>query len=303
MTYRFLNPVLSLYNNDNLDDDGASDGDLAGAAADAAASLASNAQRAAQQAKDDPNEPIGGDPNARFSQEQVNKIVQDRLAKERKRQTDQYQKLESSYQELLGNQTLSDEERNRLQQQLEDLRKQHRTKEEQAKHEKRQLQEQYEQRLKEFQEKAVYWENEYRTSTVTRSLMDAAVKNDAFMPQQVVTILREYTKLVQPVDENGKTKPGSALTPVVDLPDVDADTGKSIITQRTPEEAVTRLKELQPNLFKANVVSGVGGNSTTGGVSPGADGRVDAQELTTEQFMKLYKEDPSKLGLRSRRRL
>ena len=307
MTYHmFLNPVLSLYDNDNPGDDGGdSDSNLASAAADAAAALASNANKAAQQnqSQDDPNAPVGGDPNARFSQDQVNKIVQDRLAKERKRQQDQYQKLESSYQELLGNQTLSDEERNRLQQQLEDIRKQHRTKEEQAKHEKRQLQEQYESRLKEFQEKAVYWESEYRTSTVNRSLMDAAVKNDAFMPQQVVTILREYTKLVQPVDENGKTKPGSALTPVVDLPDVDADTGKSIITQRTPEEAVARLKELQPNLFKANVVSGVGGNSTTGGVMPGADGRVDAQELSTEQFMKLYKEDPSKLGLRSRRRL
>jgi hypothetical protein len=131
--------------------------------------------------------------------------------------------------------------------------------------------------------------------------MDAATKHDAFMPSQVVTILREYTKLVKPVDESGKVVDGAALQPVVDLPDVDADSGNSIITQRTPEEAVARLKELQPNLFKANVVSGVGGNSSTGGVQPGKDGKLDVSQLSTAQFMELYRKDPTLVGARKRR--
>jgi hypothetical protein len=88
---------------------------------------------------------------------------------------------------------------------------------------------------------------------------------------------------------------------MVDLPDVDADTGQAIMTQRTPDEAVERLKELQPNLFKANVVSGVGGNSATGGVAPGADGSVDVSRLTTAQYIELYKKDPAKVGIRPRR--
>lgn len=297
---KFLNPVISLYENDGDGGVPPADGvgDLAAAASAANAALEAQKLQAAQ----NPDAPIAGEPDARFNQEQVNKIIQDRLAKERKRNTESYKKLETSYQELLGNQTLSEEERNRLEQQLDDIRKQHRTKEEQAKHEKRQLQEQYETQLVEYQDKAKFWENEYRTSTVNRSLLDAAVKNDAFKPAQVVTILKEHTKLVQPVDENGKIIEGAALTPMVDLPDVDADTNKPIITQRTPEQAVQRLTELEPNLFKPNVAAGVGGNSTTGGMIPGADGEVDASQLTTEQFMKLYKENPSKLKLRGRRR-
>jgi hypothetical protein len=289
-----LCPVISLYEGD--DDDYS---DLASAAAEAAADL--KAAQSAAGSNNDPDKPIGGDPNARFNQEQVNKIVQDRLQKERKRQQDENKKTQAKLEEVLATQSLTEEERASLQETIENMRKQNRTKEEQAKHEKRQLQEEYENRLKEAMQKGEYWESEYRSATIKRSLMDAATKHDAFMPSQVVTILREYTKLVKPVDESGKVVDGAALQPVVDLPDVDADSGNSIITQRTPEEAVARLKELQPNLFKANVVSGVGGNSSTGGVQPGKDGKLDVSQLSTAQFMELYRKDPTLVGARKRR--
>lgn len=293
-----VRPVISLYEGDEL-----GDSDLAGAAAAAAAELKAGEQAAAAAAAaaSDPDQPVLGDPDARFNQDQVNKIVQDRLAKERKRQADERQKLQSKLEEVLANQSLSEEERTALQNTIEDMRKQNRTKEEQAKHEKRQLLDEYENRLKEAMERGTYWENEYRSATINRSLLDAATKHDAFMPSQVVTILKEYTKLVKPLDESGKPVEGAALQPVIDLPDVDADTGKSIITQRNPDEAVARLKELQPNLFKANVVSGVGGNSSTGGVAPGQDGKVDVSQLSTAQFMELYRKDPTLVGARKRR--
>jgi hypothetical protein len=291
-------PVISLYEGDD-GDGGPSAADLASAAADAAADLAAANQNA--DVANDPDQPVVGDPNARFNQEQVNRFVQDRLAKERKKQREENQKIQKKLEEVLATQSLTEEEKASLQNTIEDMRKRNRTKEEQAKLEKRQLQEEYENRLKDALKRGDYWENEYRTQTVTRALMDAAVKNDAFMPNQVVTILKEYTKLVKPVDENGKQVEGAPLHPVVDLPDIDADTGKTIITQRNPDEAVARLKELQPNLFKANVVSGVGGNSSTGGVAPGQDGRVDVSQLTTQQFMELYKKDPTLVGARKRR--
>lgn len=293
-----VRPVISLYDGDDL-----STAELAGAAADAAAELndAARAADAAAAAASDPDQPVNSDPDAKFNQEQVNRFIQDRLAKERKRQMEENKKVQAKLEEVLATQSLTEEEKAGLQNTIEDMRKQNRTKEEQAKHEKRQLLDEYETRLKEAMECGVYWENEYRSATITRSLMDAATKNDAFMPSQVVTILKEFTKLVKPVDESGKPVEGAGLQPVVDLPDVDADTGKSIITQRNPEEAVARLKELQPNLFKANVVSGVGGNSSTGGVTPGQNGKVDVSQLTTQQFMDLYRKDPTLVGARKRR--
>lgn len=250
---------------------------------------------------DDPNAPIVVDPNARFDQEMVNKIVQDRLAKDRKKHEERYKQLETSHQDLLANEALSTEGRKALEQSLENLQRQHRTKEEQAKIEKNQLKLDYETELAQYKEAATRWERQHKDYMIEKSLIDAAVAHDAFRPDQIFKIVREWTKLVDAVDESGK--PTGQLTPMVDLPDVDADTGKAIITQRTPMEAIERLQELQGNLFKANVVSGVGGNSATGGVQPGATGQfVDQKELTTAQWMKIYQEDPTKLGIKPRKR-
>ena len=51
------------------------------------------------------------------------------------------------------------------------------------------------------------------------------------------------------------------------------------------------------NLFKSNVVAGVGANSATGGIAPGASGRIDVRNLTAEQYAKIREENPEALGL------
>ncbi|MCA9072110.1 MAG: hypothetical protein KDA84_24445, partial [Planctomycetaceae bacterium] len=54
------------------------------------------------------------------------------------------------------------------------------------------------------------------------------------------------------------------------------------------------------NLFKSNVVAGVGGNSNTGDVTPGKNGTYDAGALAKKDpalFRKLLKENPAALGL------
>lgn len=290
----FANPVISLYDDDDPSGGGATidPGSPPTPSSPPSGGVGLN--------DDDPNAPVNVDPNARFDQDAVNRIVQDRLAKDRKKHEEKYKNLEATYQDLLANQALSEDQRTSLETQLENLRKQHRTKEEQAKHEKLQLQAQYENELQQYKDAAAKWETQHREYMIERDLLDAAVKNDAFLPQQILSIVKEWTKLVDVVDENNN--PTGKLTPVVDLPDIEADTGKPTITQWTPMEAIERLKELQPNLFKSNVVSGVGGNSTTGGATPGANGQIDPKDLSTEQFMKIYKEDPAKLGLTKRRR-
>jgi len=88
---------------------------------------------------------------------------------------------------------------------------------------------------------------------------------------------------------------------MIDFPDIDEKTGEEIKTLRTPMDAVKRMKEIPKiwgNLFKSNVVSGVGAGQ---GVAPGT-GEIDPTTLTSEQYMKLRRENPEKLGLPSRRR-
>ena len=91
---------------------------------------------------------------------------------------------------------------------------------------------------------------------------------------------------------------------MVDLLAPNPESGAYEVTQMTPAEAVKRMKEMSEwrNLFKANVVSGVGANSATGGLTPGSGGVVDVRKLTPTQYQKLRKENPEALGLAPRHR-
>jgi hypothetical protein len=130
-------------------------------------------------------------------------------------------------------------------------------------------------------------------------LQDAAVVHDAFRSEQVVSLLRGKTKLIEETDQKTQKTTGK-FKPMVEFEDVDATTGEPITTTRTPAEAVKRMKELPEiygNLFKSNVVSGIGSNSSTAGLTAGANGKVDARKLSQAQFRELRAKNPEALGL------
>jgi len=232
-----------------------------------------------------------------FSQDDVNRIVQDRLAKDRKTQDVKYHDLETEYKTLLDNQSLSTEQREKLENDLEDVQKRFRTKEQQLAHEKKQIEDRLSGELETYKIAAESWESKYKGSVSDRALIDAAASGEAFNPHQVVALLRPMTKMTEAKDSEGQ--PTGQWIPMIDFPDVN-ETGEHIMTQRTPDEAVKRMKEIPEqygNLFKSNVVSGIGAGSATGGVTPGSAGQIDVRKLTPEQYMKIRKENPSLLGL------
>ena len=202
----------------------------------------------------------------------------------------------------MENQSLSKEERGKLEESLENLRAQYRTKEQQAAHERKQLEEEFSVRLEDVQQRAELWQKRYTNSTIERSLQDAAIAHESFSPSQIVTLLKPQTKMVEKTVEKGHGR--GEFTPMVDFPDKDPDTNEPIMTQRTPEEAVKRMKELPElygNLFKSGVVSGIGGNSATGGLAPGANGQVDVRKLSSAQYREIRAKNPELLGLKPKR--
>lgn len=237
----------------------------------------------------DPNAAAADDDAAKKAEEDrllTQKQFNEALAKDRRKHQEQLKKVEKQYQDLLKKANLSAEERANLEEALEDVRKQARTKEQQAKFEKEQLEKTYSERIAELEKKAMGSEEKFVNMLVTRSLQDAAVAGDAFNPSQIIDILKPLVRLV---DDK----------PMIDFPDHDKDTGEAIIAQMTPDEAIIRMKQLPEkygNLFKANVVSGVGGTSNTGAM-PGANGRVDVKKLTVEQYKELRKKNPAAVGL------
>lgn len=249
----------------------------------------------------------GGEPNAganagkSFTEEDVNRIVQERLAKDRKNRDETYKKqvtdLETKYEELLQNKSLESKDREKLEAQLEDLRKQHRTKEQQLAYEKKQAEEEWQSKYEEVFKQAKSWEERYTESTIERALYDAAVEHDAWKPKQILVQLRGQTALKEQVDSNGK--PTGRLVPMVEMTVHNADSGVSEQLQMTPGEAVEYMKknpEEWGNMFKNNIREGIGSNSATGGAMAG-DGTIDHTKLTDEQYFKLRKENPAALGI------
>ena len=283
-----------------FDGDDAAAQAAAAAAAAAAAKAAADAKAQAAAAAAAAGAGLNIQEPAKFTQEDLNKI----LAEDRRKHQAQIVKIQQTLEETLTSKNLTTQEREQLAQRLEDMQKETRTKDQQAAHERKQLEEQYQTKLEEEKKGRVQWENRFRESMVERALQDAAVTGDSFQPAQVVTILRQMTRINEVTDE--KTGKGTGkFKVVVDFPDTDPTTGESVITLHTPESAVKRMKELAAiygNLFKSGVVSGIGSSSVTGGTALGVTGKVDVKNLTPQQYAEIRAKNPEALGLRRDKR-
>ena len=281
-------PWVSCFEGEGGAGDGAGVGAGAGAGVVAATVAGASAGAAA----------AAGD--SRFTQDDLNRF----LAEDRRKHQVQLQKMESQLNELAKSKSLTEQERQTLKENLDTIAGQLRTKEQQLTLEKRQLEEQYQVKVQDAEKKAQVWEALFRDSTIDRSLQDAAVKHEAFNPAQLVTQLRPWTRVIEVMDE--KTgKPTGKYKPVVDMPDVDATTNEQAIMTRSPEEAVKRMKEMPEqwgNLFRSNVVSGIGSSSATGGLMPGQGGKIDVRKLTPTQYREIREKNPELLGLAPKRR-
>lgn len=239
-----------------------------------------------------------GDTEKKFSQAELNAFLAEEKRKHQASAKAALETAEKNLEDSLATQKLTEQERTELQDKLTTIQSQLRTKDEQARINEKRIKEEAEAATKAEQERSKFWENRFKTNEVARSLQDAAVAAEAFRPDQIVSLLRPGTKLVEKTDDKGKGI--GEFDIVVDLHDLDAD-GNATVTTRSPKEAVARMKELPDiygNLFKSGVVAGVGSGA---GVGVTGNGQVDVKKMTTEQYMKARKENPAALGLPTRR--
>ena len=242
---------------------------------------------------------VGVEP-VRFGQAEVDQIVQARVRK----MQETLQKTEQINKDLLSSKTLTEQERKSLEENLSAVQGQLRTKEQQAALEKKTMEEKHAAELNEIEQRGHVWESLYRDSTIERELADAGSKHDAFSLSQITTQLKPWTRLVPEVDAANKST--GKYKVIVDFPDVNATTGDPEMTARSPEDAVKRMKELPDvygNLFKANVASGIGANST-GGAALGGDGKLSPKQianLTPAKYREIRATHPEYLGLKPNR--
>jgi hypothetical protein len=272
---KFFNPA-SILCFDGDDGDGIATGDPA-------ATLANQAVMSTKK----PDLKAGGGGNGggkTFTQEELNAI----LAEDKRKHQERIKTLETDYQELLENQNLTKEQRDKLQSKLEDLQNAQLTVEQRAEREKKELEKKYQTDLKEVLADRERWETLYKQATVDRALQDAAMSADAFEPSQIVALLRPMTSLKE---EEGQ------FVAMIDFPDISEKDGKPIKTLRTPADAVNRMRELPKkwgNLFNSNIVEGLGaGNANNAG---GRD--FDYSAMSPEQYRKHRNEIKERLSRR-----
>ena len=194
-----------------------------------------------------------------FTQDQVNKFLAEERRKLQKANERTVQQLEA----LRKNASLTEQEKISLEERIETIKNEFLSKEQIQQKEAQKAAKKQKEEIEVIQKEIGRWKNLYEETTVENNLLGAAASDtDVFNPKQILELLRPKTRLVEELDEDSG-KPTGRFTPRVRLPGKDKD-GNNITLELTPLEAVKQLKENTSeygNLFKSNVIKGVGGSN------------------------------------------
>jgi len=200
-------------------------------------------------------------------QDELNTLMADNRRKLTKQNTDLIKQLEG----FKNAANTTQQQRDELQARIEQLEVQHMSKEELAKREKQKEQRKYKEDVTRLEKDLEGWRDLYTTSTIERSLQDAAITGEAVQPGQLVEILKNKTKLSEVLDEG---QPTGKYAPVVKFADMNEE-GKPVMLELSPADAIKRMKEMPEhhNLFKGTASGGLG--ETGGAHSPGGTPSID----------------------------
>jgi hypothetical protein len=256
--------------------DNEGDGDEAAAAA-AAAEAAAKAKSAEEK---------------KFTQQEVDKIV---ISRNKNLKT-QYEQLETNYNKLLEQTNLTEEARNQIQADLENVQNLMRSKEQNLELAAKKAKEKYDADLRNASLERDRFKTLFETSTIERAIVDAAAKNEAWDPTQFVKIIGNQAKIVEELTDAGE-KTGR-LVPRIEW-EVSDSTGTVSKVLKTPEEVIGLMKEdtqKHGNLFRSNVARGLGSGNAAG---INSSAKVDVSKLSAQQYAEMRKtpEGRKALGL------
>lgn len=244
---------------------------------------------------DDPpaGDPPAGEPQIEekiTSQDQLNTV----LKREKERFRKEREKLAVQLEQHSQSAKLTQEQKDSLEVQVEELRQANMTADERARHQQVKLEKEYNGRLETATGAAKVWESRYQELKIGYEIKGAAANHEV-LPNNIEFVeawLRPRTRMVQELDEDGK--PIDSWTAKVKFDDLNKE-GKPIVLDLTVPDAVKRMKELPErygNLFKGATAGGLGGNTGT----PGKKSNVKG--MTTAEYLEARKKDPASLGLK-----
>lgn len=225
-------------------------------------------------------------PERTFKQAEVDKVVQERLSKANKEKEDLLLRLQDA--------AKTEADRAAIATQLEDVRAQMMTKEQQAQEALKKARGDRENEIKAEKDRADRYEKTFKQEKVKRELADAAILEKAHRPNQIVDMLTPRARVIDKIGADGKPT-GEFETRVK----ISAIKGKELVElDLTATEAVQTMKadrENHGNLFDSGMVGGMGASG------PRTDGKNKSlEEMGQDEFTKRYQQDRSSLGLKKK---
>lgn len=268
------------------------------AAADkAAADKAAAATAAGNNNNNNNNNNGGGDPNdpyvrLKFTPEQQD-FMNRKIAEEKRQAQQQNQRTIDELKKLQLAAGTTEQQKNELQNRINELNRQFLSKEELAKQEADRAAKEFQQQLNQHKTEAEKWQKMFYESTITRSLMDGAAEFEAFNANQIVDLLKNKTKLVHEKDVDGNET--GNMIPRIQLQESDSD-GKPMLLDLTVKEALQKMRNTPDrygNLFKSTLAGGLG----QGGNQGAGKKKVDPAKMTTQEWMEFRKKNPNFAGV------
>lgn len=192
-----------------------------------------------------------------FTQDELEKVLKERLTREQEKHREKQAELLQRLESLEKTAQLTDEERSALQQRIEELRSESLSTEEKLGREIKKLQEDLDVTRTTMAKSVDKWQRQYFDFRIDNELMDAALKNDARTPAQLVSLLKQQTAVKEVVDDQGRpTGRFEVRTTITDY----KEDGTPFQVERKPHEAVARLAEMPEiwgNQFNSKVSAGL----------------------------------------------
>lgn len=235
-----------------------------------------------------------GDKPKVFDEAAVNKIVEERLKRERQKSQKERESMVKELETLKKGAGLTEAEKESLTKQIEDLKTQGMTAEQRAKVSKEKAEKEWKEKHETLGQERDKWKNEYERYRKANEVTQAAVEAGA-NPQSLKfleALLSPKTRLVEDQDEDGKPK--GSFTARVRMGGKDKD-GKAVELDFTVSEAVKYMKDSPDEfgvLFLTDATAGLGGGNGTAGRKP-----VVNEKTSMADYMKMREKDPRALNL------
>lgn len=229
-----------------------------------------------------------------FTPEQQ-EFINKNFADERRKLKSKNQELITQLEAIKNNVNTSKAEKEALETRIEELRNEFTTKEQLSQQNTTKALKERDKRIKDLEGESGRWKNLFEKTTIETHIVNAAVTNKAYNPQQIVDILSNKTRLAEVLDEENKPIPG-AYVPKIKLNVKDKD-GKTTVLDLTVTEAVKQMTEMAEyaNLFNSGATSGLGATTTRRG-----SGDEDTPPKDPVAYRKWRKDHPEFVGRQTR---